>query len=788
MSPGLRFLKPAANIFTSALLLVFLAVLAAFQVRAQQLDPAFGASGVSLFNYPFNATPPFLTSASAGTEGFLRPDGGITIFGTHIISSIKTGTTSRMRLISYTHVGTSAQYSDPPNSLLSADAAQQPDGKIIAVGSTTISQSATGNWFIERVALDGQVDPTFSAGVVQLDFGTSNERAANVALDDSGRILVSGFITGQDGPITVIARRNPDGTPDPTFGPHGTGFVYLFDGGVLSQKMVLKANGSILLFGTYFANPPLLDETVTMYFQLDPNGSPDPAFGDNGLAYTFDYGQLTHIDVKVRPNGETFVLSTKKYLPAGTVNFEEQEVVLTKLANNGAVDAAFGQGGRVTANTSPPRDLSPGSFSIIGSEIARSILLENNGNIVVAAYSIMVPPARSRSFSPDAFEGQMTRRGVLLLTRYDGNGQLLGKNFSGQTPKTDYVGGNSIVAGIFAQPGGKITVFGTIDPQGYDPSAYISNPYTHIMLARFSSISSVNNANNFYDYNLSGKADFASYGIVPGQYSKWTIALTNSNPSGGVPYSLITLDFGLETDVPAPGDYDGDGVQDLAVFRNDAGDWFTRKVYLNNCGPMDCTEQIHFGSPGDISAPGDFDGDGKTDRAVFRPSEGNWYILYSSGGYTGLHFGQNGDRPVTGDYDDDGKSDVAVIRRENGSMTWFVLQSSNNQFVGLQFGLDSDKAVPADYTGDGRTDIAVWRPSEGNWYVLSSYTDFMAGTWGQAGDIPGPADYDADGKADFAIYRPSELTHYARGSRLGNLLSYHSGAAGEIPIASAYVR
>jgi hypothetical protein len=39
-------------------------------------------------------------------------------------------------------------------------------------------------------------------------------------------------------------------------------------------------------------------------------------------------------------------------------------------------------------------------------------------------------------------------------------------------------------------------------------------------MARFSSISAVNNANNFYDYNLNGKADFASYRAVPGQYSK----------------------------------------------------------------------------------------------------------------------------------------------------------------------------------------------------------------------------------------------------------------------------
>jgi hypothetical protein len=179
-----------------------------------------------------------------------------------------------------------------------------------------------------------------------------------------------------------------------------------------------------------------------------------------------------------------------------------------------------------------------------------------------------------------------------------------------------------------------------------------------------------------------------------------------------------------------------------------------------------------------------------TDRAVFRPSEGNWYILYSStGGWTGLHFGQNGDLPVTGDYDSDGKSDVAVVRRENGLLIWYILQSSDNQFVGIHFGLETDKAVPADYNGDGKTDIAVFR--DGYWYFLTNYTDFSYKIWGLPGDTPEPADYDADNKADVAVYR-SQIgifgEHYALGSGSGELLGYSQGVPGDIPLPAAYVR
>ena len=99
------------------------------------------------------------------------------------------------------------------------------------------------------------------------------------------------------------------------------------------------------------------------------------------------------------------------------------------------------------------------------------------------------------------------------------------------------------------------------------------------------------------------------------------------------------------------------------------------------------------GASGDLAAQADYDGDGKDDIAVFRPVDGTWYALLSQTGTVAyIPFGSNGDVPVPGDYDGDGKADQAVYR--NG--VWYINGSTSGVST-TSFGLSTDRAIPRSY-------------------------------------------------------------------------------------------
>jgi hypothetical protein len=134
---------------------------------------------------------------------------------------------------------------------------------------------------------------------------------------------------------------------------------------------------------------------------------------------------------------------------------------------------------------------------------------------------------------------------------------------------------------------------------------------------------------------------------------------------------------------------------------------------------------------------GDFDGDGVSDLSVFRPSSGTWFNVNSGSNTVSIvQWGQNGDVPVDGDFDGDHLADQAIFRPSDGS--WWINRSSNGAFVTI-FGQNGDKPVAGDYDKDGITDIAVWRPSNGNYSIARSSTGFQTffgGPFGQNGDVP----------------------------------------------------
>ena len=208
----------------------------------------------------------------------------------------------------------------------------------------------------------------------------------------------------------------------------------------------------------------------------------------------------------------------------------------------------------------------------------------------------------------------------------------------------------------------------------------------------------------------------------------------------------------------APFDFDGDGKTDLSVFRpsdspNEA-DFFIQNSSNNS------SNGAAWGSVGDLAVNADYDGDGKTDLAVFRPSTRTWFVLQSlNSSIIAVSFGLAGDKLTPADFDGDSKADIAVYRQSEG--IWYILQSSNGQVRIQQFGLAEDFPVQADFDGDSKADIAVWRPSTGVWYAFrSSDGDVTISQFGLNGDKPVVGDFDGDGRADFAVFRPSERLWY----------------------------
>ncbi|MBN2408312.1 MAG: SBBP repeat-containing protein [Candidatus Aminicenantes bacterium] len=210
-------------------------------------------------------------------------------------------------------------------------------------------------------------------------------------------------------------------------------------------------------------------------------------------------------------------------------------------------------------------------------------------------------------------------------------------------------------------------------------------------------------------------------------------------------------------------DYDGDGASDIAVWRPSGGVWYLRGI-----------DNDRWGQVNDIPVPGDYNGDGFTDIAIWRPSDGIWYLR----GIDNDQWGQVGDLPVPQDYDGDGRTDLAVWRPSCG--TWHIRYRGGGGKI-TQWGQTGDFPVPGDYDGDGRGELAVWRPSNGLWYIRKVDTDRL----GKDGDIPVPADYDGDGRTDLAVWRASDGTWHIR-YRAGGGKVKRWGMPGDVPAPGDY--
>jgi putative transposon-encoded protein len=264
----------------------------------------------------------------------------------------------------------------------------------------------------------------------------------------------------------------------------------------------------------------------------------------------------------------------------------------------------------------------------------------------------------------------------------------------------------------------------------------------------------------------------------PDGYRPWDTV--NDQLSAGDQAGAVALYGPLGRRLFLAQDYDGDGRADRVVFRPSTGTWFVRL----SAGGAD--KVVQFGLSTDVLVPGDYDGDRKTDIAVFRPSSGTWFVRASAGGADRVtQFGASTDIPVPGDFDGDGKADPTVFRPSTG--TWFSHLSGGGADKVTQFGASTDLPIRGDFDGDGKADPAVFRPSTGTFFAhMSAGGPDLVSPFGTSTDRLVADDYDADGKTDVAVFRPSTGTWFAHLSAGGADLAIQFGASSDRAVRADY--
>jgi hypothetical protein len=237
--------------------------------------------------------------------------------------------------------------------------------------------------------------------------------------------------------------------------------------------------------------------------------------------------------------------------------------------------------------------------------------------------------------------------------------------------------------------------------------------------------------------------------------------------------------WGRTLDVPAPADYDNDGITDVGIYRwwdfttGDTNEWWVSKssgehqvilsyepgyqkfnrnyigdgraevgqlyqVDVSQNPGENCFLSIYFIADLEGNAvrktvgstcnsvptpvPGDYNNDGRSEIAVFENQTFKVWLPPYAAGFTPPDLVQvlDIDIPVPGDYEGDGITDFAGVKAVDGRLLWRIKQSSTGNLIEVTFGFATDIPVAADYDGDGWTDIAIYRVSDGSWWIWNT--------------------------------------------------------------------
>jgi uncharacterized delta-60 repeat protein len=253
----------------------------------------------------------------------------------------------------------------------------QADGKLVVVGTTYQDNDFSDEDFaVARYNPNGTLDKTFGAGgKVQTDFPGLAAVASSVVVQPDGKIVVAGgafplFTFAGD---FKVARYNPEGSLDTSFGDGGI-VTTTFPEGSYAFDVALQADGKIIAAGTVFVdfNPGESSNTDFALARYNPDGTPDAAFGNGGKVSTDFLGlEDDAFSILIQPDGKIVAVGSAND-PATFYDF-----AAVRYLSNGNLDTTFGVAGKVHTD-----------FGDQNFDRARSAALHPDGRIVAAGLAI----------------------------------------------------------------------------------------------------------------------------------------------------------------------------------------------------------------------------------------------------------------------------------------------------------------------------------------------------------------------------------------------------------------
>ena len=324
----------------------------------------------------------------------------------------------------------------------------QPDGKIVVAGGAFPLFTFLGNFKVARYNPNGSLDTSFGDGGIVTTIFPAGSYASDVALQSDGKIIAAGtvfvdFIIGESSDTDfALARYNPDGTPDATFGNNGqvaTDFLGFEDD---AFSILIQPDGKIVAVGS--ANDPatFYDFAAARYLS---NGAIDTTFGVAGKVRT-DFGDQNFDRARsaaLQPDGRIVAAGFAISHGGGVQNF-----AVARYTSNGILDTTFSRDGRTQID-----------FGTC-CQSATKVLLQSDGKIIAVG-------GASGESSDDDF----------LLARLSPRGTLDNTFGIGGEVRTSFGDLNGGANGAALQSDGKIVAVGF--------QATFSNQFANFALARY---------------------------------------------------------------------------------------------------------------------------------------------------------------------------------------------------------------------------------------------------------------------------------------------------------------